>query len=202
MSDRINTLSKKIVEKFDYYKLIEGDQEVYEFGLRELLWSIVHIINILIVGFLTNEVVYLLMIFSLYCPIRVYAGGYHASTRRRCYIGTILLSVFFLNTFGFLHSINITFIIILTLLLCVVIFLISPLEVSNNPLTIGEKKKYKKTVLYVLIIESILVVLLNILGVNKIIYIFATSIIGTLLTMTLGILKIKLLRTSIKLSHK
>lgn len=190
MSDRINTLSKKIVEKFDYYKLIEGDQEVYEFGLRELLWSIVHIINILIVGFLTNEVVYLLMIFSLYCPIRVYAGGYHASTRRRCYIGTILLSVFLLKTFEFLYSINIIFIITLTLLLSIVIFFASPQESPNNTLTTLEKKKYKKIVLYVLIIESSVVALLNILGINNIVYIFATAIIGVLLTMVLGTLKL------------
>lgn len=191
MSNVIDALSKKIVERLKHYGVIEQNQEIYEFGLKELLWSIVHVINILIIGFLTNKVVYLLTIFSLYCPIRVYAGGYHANTRKGCYIGTLLLAIFMLKTMDLLLAVNVFEIATFDFMLCVVIFLLSPQESPNNPLIKEEKKKYKSNVLYVLIVESVLTILLYISGLKIILYIFFASLLGVLLIMLLGLLKLR-----------
>lgn len=93
LNTKIDKISKKLTRVISYYGIAKNNLEIYEFGFKEILWNLIHIINIFIIGSIMGETINLLLIFTFYCPIRIYTGGYHSSTREGCYIGTIVLSI-------------------------------------------------------------------------------------------------------------
>ncbi len=121
------------------------DYEVYKYGFEILIACTVNILILLIMGVLFNKLFYSIVFLLCYCPIRQFAGGYHANNYTKC-----LLIFLFIFTLTMYTSTNVgsqiytlmTFII--STLNYVGIFILAPLEHRNNQLTLGEIKKYKK----------------------------------------------------------
>ena len=96
------------------------------------------------------------LLFELsYSIVRIYAGGYHASTERICiwltYISTLLCIVLIF----YLPLIPIAMNILLGISI-VVLFVYSPVENANKPLNQREKEVYRKKCLFTMLLEALL----------------------------------------------
>jgi accessory gene regulator B len=93
----------------------------------------------LALSFLAESMVFL----ATYMLIRTYAGGYHAKTQLGCYIfSTVAVTVILL---GIKHIIFSCFIyLIAALISATVIYVLSPIENINKPLSQKEKILYGK----------------------------------------------------------
>jgi len=130
-----NLVNKNIIEP--------GTQEIYTYGIRQGILIIVNIATVvgvgLVLGLLAESIVFLVT----YMLIRTYAGGYHAKSQLGCYIfSTVAVTVILL---GIKHITYSCFIyLIATLISATVIYVLSPIENINKPLSQKEKILYGK----------------------------------------------------------
>jgi accessory gene regulator B len=118
-------------------------QEIYTYGIKQGILIIINIATVvaigLVIGLLAESMVFLVT----YMLIRTYAGGYHAKSQLGCYIfSTVAVTVILL---GIKHIIFSCFIyLIAALLSATVIYVLSPIENINKPLSQKEKILYGK----------------------------------------------------------
>ena len=139
-------MSKKISSFFILNDIIkEEDKEVYEYSFELLLSTILNFVAVIIIALITRKILEATLFVLGFVPLRTLAGGYHASTHFRCFM--ILLftySVFLLTVF----FIPIKFIepAMIVMILCsiLLVFILSPVEDSNKPLSEEETKLFKR----------------------------------------------------------
>ena len=79
-------LSCKITDRLEHYGIIsKSNRALYEYGLHQMFATILNILTMLLIGFFMRLAVPAIIYTIAYIPIRVYAGGYHASTPQRCW---------------------------------------------------------------------------------------------------------------------
>jgi len=147
----------------DNEKIENEDYHLYLYAFEVLISSISNIVIILLIGVLLNRFIETLLFLIFYCPIRQFAGGFHTENYRRCllFFMTIYISNIFL--IDKLISLKVTMpIVVITFISYIGISFLVPQEHRNNPLSIEERKKYKKIVKY--IISFLLVI--SIIGIN------------------------------------
>ncbi len=121
------------------------DKPIYILGIKEIFSQICSGLGILIIG-LTLGMVWQVVLFTVaYMTLRVYAGGYHAPTQFRCYILSFMMVVAALLLIDWISLPDYVTMICITIVGgC--IFVLSPSEHVNKPLTEGERKTYKRKV--------------------------------------------------------
>ena len=67
----------------------QDDYEVYKYGFEVIVLSI---------GLLFNKIFYSIAFLICYCPIRQFAGGYHANNYTKCLLIFILIFILTINT--------------------------------------------------------------------------------------------------------
>ncbi len=89
MKEMADSLSKKLGE----YGIIAKDEiDTCRYGIELFLTSVVEIVSILFIAIALGSFACTLVFFCSFLPLRIYAGGYHADTKFRCYM--ILLVVY------------------------------------------------------------------------------------------------------------
>lgn len=181
-------LSNRIASKLEEYQIIsETNRALYEYGLRQMFTTILNIITMLVIGALMDMVLYAVIYIVAYIPVRIYAGGYHASSPQRCwafssiilFIVLILLKVIPENT----HN-------ILTLFgLGLIIVLLSPVETKSKSLSKNERKVYRFRTIIVLILETSLSFILLGIKLNKIVITVEMAWGSIVVMLVLGIIK-------------
>lgn len=79
-------LSCKIADRLEHCGIIsKSNRTLYECGLRQMFATILNILTMLLIGFIMGLAVPAMVYTIAYIPLRVYAGGYHASTPQRCW---------------------------------------------------------------------------------------------------------------------
>lgn len=120
----------------------EEDREVYIYGLELILNSLLVVGTIILLGILFNKVITTVIFLMVFCSIRSYSGGYHASQYWKCYcIGCLA----YLSVITVVHSTTISHMKIDSLIFLGIsyigIFSIAPLNSEKNPKTPQEMKK-------------------------------------------------------------
>jgi len=171
----IGFLCKLTLKKlFENDIIKEEDMEVYEYGLTLLFGTLGKIIGFIIIGLLTGLLKEILVFIIFFSGLRLQAGGYHAKSVLNCFLGSLAamgIAIFIVKILPVSYqSIFTLFSIIISILL---VFLFSPLESENKPLTGEEKLIYRKRSIVTVIIGSILVLFLVKKGEN---YLYFASI--------------------------
>ena len=123
----------------------QEDYEVYRYGFEVLIAFILNIVIVLSIGLLFNKLFYSIVFLICYCPIRQFAGGYHANNYTKCLLIFILIFILTMNIpLNIDSKIYKWMIFTISTLSYIGIFIFAPLEHRNNPLTLSEIKKYKK----------------------------------------------------------
>src|SRR6056297_1027840 len=135
---------EKYVKNLVNQNIIESDkQEIYTYGIKQGILIIINIATVvgigLVLGLLAESMVFLVT----YILIRTYAGGYHAKTQLGCYIfSTVAVTVIPLGIKYIIFSCFIY--LIAALISATIIYVFSPIENINKPLSKKEKILYGK----------------------------------------------------------
>lgn len=134
-----------------------------------MLSSLSEILCILIISVFIRNFVETLLFFVMFAPLRIYAGGYHADSRIRCF--GILVGVYVLFSF-FIHINNeilhtATIYIGMAFSVCIVV-IASPVLHSRKHLTENEIHTFRKIAIAICCIEAIIILaLFLIFGYNR-----------------------------------
>lgn len=138
-------LSKKIVNKLVTNNFINPEEATtYKYCFVLLISTIVSISSIFLISIISGNLFHSCLILISFLICRMCCGGYHAKHHFTCYLITISNHIACLLLFScfckyfkydFLHYFNAFSFILL--------FLFSPIENKNNPLSINQKKAHK-----------------------------------------------------------
>ena len=64
----------------------ERETEIVIFAFQQMIWMGINIITFLMISMILHRMWYGILFLMLFIPVRRMAGGYHASTKVRCYI--------------------------------------------------------------------------------------------------------------------
>lgn len=137
----LNTISNIFAARLcNTLKLDEDLIPVYAYGLELLLAAILNILLIILVAFFFHDPYAWIFFLLAFIPLRVTAGGYHASTHFRC---TAVCLVTFIITIALAHCIHDTYRPIVSSILCLfnlaTVICLSPVQAAQKPLTASEQ---------------------------------------------------------------
>lgn len=176
----------KVISVNDNIK--EEDKELYKYGLRQGIFIIINLLTTILLGYIFKNVWQAVIFMIAYSPLRVYAGGFHTKTQLRCYIFSIFLTIAVIYANRYIPETNLN-IIIITIISCIMVFSLSPVEDRNKPLDKTERAVYRKRSLYVLLFEVILIVLLLCIGFKFVALSVSISLLALSLMLIAGKIK-------------
>ncbi|MEI6579834.1 MAG: accessory gene regulator B family protein [Eubacteriales bacterium] len=188
-------MSKKISSFFISNNIIkEEDKEVYEYSLEILLSTLLNFAAVIILAIFTGKILEATLFVLGFIPLRALAGGYHASNHFRCFL--ILLftySMFLLTVFFIPVKVILAATIFLILSSILLIFILSPVEDSNKPLSKEETRKFKRKSRISILVYSLTVLGLSLLLSNKIFgYSLAFGIFSVSLSLLASVIRNKI----------
>lgn len=147
-------ISDYLVAKAVEYQVIEpNDTELYRVSFSTMLFSALNWSTLLVMGLLLRCEIGCLIFMAFYIPLRIFSGGLHLATKRRCYcfsvfVFSLMIAIFRLSLYD---SVVYDIMLIVSFPLIAVL---SPGEDRNKPLSESEKRRNKKIVFFILIIEA------------------------------------------------
>lgn len=136
--------------------ICDEDKEVVWYGLEQGMHSIAGILVTFAVGYLLDVPAESAVFLAAFIPLRMYIGGYHANTRKRC---AALSALIMLASLSWIRSWNLSRGQTLSLVIfeCAVLFFIIPVD---GPLRLEEieRKVYRRKGRIILIMELLLFV--------------------------------------------
>ncbi len=138
----------------------EEKAEIIRYGLEVLLIKITFFTAALVISLLMHSFWECLIFTALFSGIRSYAGGYHANTRKKCFVLSMLT---FCSVFMILKHIK-TFPLILMIIAIfaavssVIIFRFAPIDTENKRLDDEEIQIFRKKARMAVIVELIMAV--------------------------------------------
>lgn len=177
----INKITKWVISSF--CEIDAEEQAVIEYGLVQGLYSMCGIGIVLLIGAILEITIESVFFLVTLIPLRMYAGGYHASTRTRCAIVSLTLMI---GSLGIIWYGEIPLIVSLAVGLTEagMLFCIIPID-GTEPLDKDETKTYRKKGRKILVLEVIFFVL-TLSSFNEV-FIATFSIV--LILVVLGMLK-------------
>lgn len=152
----LKSVSSKIADTLEGKGIIqESDKEVCAYGLRQMILSVLNFLTTLIIGLLMGRFVCAMIFTMAYIPLRIYAGGYHASTPKRCWVFSALMLIAALSILKYAPLLWLKNLTPLSLVSIAVIILLSPVEDVNKPLDDKEHRVYRVRAITVMLIEII-----------------------------------------------
>lgn len=164
----LEKLSAQITEKLKSKEIIStSNEEVCAYGLRQIFSTLINVGTMLLIGMFMQMPVEAILFTIGYIPIRIYAGGYHASTPQRCWAFSAVMLWLALCIVKYIPIGNWCISLILSLISGIVILLLSPVEDQNKMLDEAEHHVYHIRTILVFLIEAITVVGLWLLQFQK-----------------------------------
>lgn len=144
------------------------DVAVYKYGILLCLTTVLEIGIILILSLFIGNFIKTIVFLLAFLPIRVYAGGFHADTKLRCFF--VLLGVYTLFTILSMnsdHAIYQYMMILIPISNIICVYLWSPLIHVNKNSSENEKKKFRNISLFLSTIEGMIVLLFGVLHISN-----------------------------------
>lgn len=155
--------------------VLSKDAEIYIFGFQTIFLKMLHVATMLLVGFSFHKMKETILFMIVYSLIRTYAGGFHAKTKKGCYLISWVIIISVLLALCKTNP-KIDFIIPCILICCLLISLLSPLGSENKPLDTMESKHYKKSVNIILIFYLVLTISFFILRLYCYLFVISLSL--------------------------
>lgn len=186
----IGKLADLSAKRFYKNASLYNDAETYKYAFFIIYSSVALAVFTAFVGVIFKVLSESLIFFVCFFFIRIFAGGYHADTERRCeiiscscvFICTGLLRL--AKTYNFKHPL-----LSITVISIMLIFILSPLGTPEKPLNDSEKRRFRKISRLVLLILSSAVVGSAIFEIYFLMYPIALSLILESLFLSAGKVK-------------
>ena len=179
----------------------EEEKEIIEYGLYQGFLMLINIFTTFFLGFIFNVFWQSIIFLISYMLLRTYAGGYHANTKNRCYILSVVIMIicfFLINNF----ELTIKFGVLLSAISGILIFTLAPVANDVKPLEEVEVKIYKNKARKIFVIEFAIAIIAEMLGKNSIFCTIVLSISTTSILLALGYLKYNVLLNVSQLNTK
>lgn len=133
--------------------------EIYKYGFELLLSTILNIAGLFVISFFMGSILDAILFLAAFIPLRVTAGGYHANHHRSCFL-TVNITFFFFAVLLKYMSIGfgLRYTIFAVITASIIIWLLSPVEAINKPLSEQKKRKVRTLSLIIASIDMSLVV--------------------------------------------
>jgi len=132
------------------------------YGCELLISSGVTVLLLLTMAGAMNHFIDTIIFLLFYCPLRQYSGGYHASNYRNC---TLCFCIIYFGILCIPDNISISFLLIISGIASVILYILAPVEDQNKPLSEKEeiylKRKSKSTLLIEVIVILIIVIIMK-----------------------------------------
>ena len=148
---------------FLYKKKIIDEERlpVCQYGFEIIVSTIIGFLLVLTSGFILGEITEAILFYCLFVGVRFFTGGYHADTHFKCKMTLLIYCLSVLIASKYLID-SITLQCVLLLIYLITVFLFSPIEHINAPLTTDEKTRNRT----ISIIMAITLTILSLLGYN------------------------------------
>lgn len=118
------------------------NREFYFYGLQLAISKLFFLLVVLTISLFTRTLLVSMAFVFMYSAIRQFSGGYHCRTDVGCFFVSILLYLIML----FLYNIDVhegrVFLYVAAFVSVLLIFIFSPIENKNKPLTVVEYRKF------------------------------------------------------------
>lgn len=154
-------LKNKLVEYFVTNKIIDEERkDILSYGMEIVISSVITIGLCILISVVIRQLALCLIFLLIYCPIRLFAGGYHAKTRVRCsflFVVICLCNIFVSDFMTKQNSIvnGVKWIAVL------IILLFSPIGCIENPIAFEYRKKMKIKTMICLVLDLIVIEVLE-----------------------------------------
>ena len=146
------------------------DIDKCKYGIDLFISSFLKIFSILIIAVFGGNFIETVLLFVFFIPLRIYAGGYHADTKMKCYLISLMM-------YGFSYVIasispcKIYSVIDVcgTVFSLIVVLIKAPIIHDNKRVNDIERKNYRKISIEICLLETMIILLLTILIPEKII---------------------------------
>lgn len=151
-------LTKKMV---DVGVVGKQEVEIYNFGLECLVLKVITFFTYIGIAVIMKKIMELFIIMLVFIPLRRNAGGYHAETRRGCYL--ISCGALFLTLVACDFNFNVWVVVVFLIIADIFLVFVSPIDNENKKMDIEERKifrlKTRKIVLRINIVFGVLMLL-------------------------------------------
>lgn len=185
-------LSVKITDVFESKGIIQpSNKEVCAYGLRQLFSTILNAGTMLIIGLLMHMMIESIVFTIAYIPIRIFAGGYHASTPQRCWAFSAVMLFVILCIVKYTPEKYFWYLTALSLIAGIVIIYLSPVEDQNKPLDETEHHVYHVRTVVLVLTEMFASAVLYVMQFRYIVTIFEMVWCSLAIMLVLGMIKNK-----------
>lgn len=140
----------------------EDDIDKCKHGIDLFISSFLEIISILAIAAFLGNFIETVLLFVFFVPLRIYAGGYHADTKLKCYFISLVM-------YGFSYTLaNITpsgmFVLINvigTLFSLIMVLIMAPIIHINKNVNDIERRNYRKISIEICLVETTIILLLT-----------------------------------------
>lgn len=157
----INNLSRRLTDKLlSNGTITEDERELYIYGFFMLLSHIMYLIFVCVIGLILGCVFESIIFYISFQFIRRYAGGYHASTETRCQImsSLSLAACIVVIKLSKIYDFQ-TVVFAVSMAAAVCIFLLSPLDTAQKPLSEKEMNYFRKISRMILFIITAVIII-------------------------------------------
>ncbi len=120
----------------------EETSQVCQYGFEIIISTIVGFLLVVFIGVCCGEIISAILFYIIFVGVRLFTGGYHASTHFRCKLLLCICCTFsVLSTKVFVSNYNFCVQSVIILLYLVTVLLFSPIEHKNAPLDGFTKKR-------------------------------------------------------------
>lgn len=174
--------NQKIIKKEDI--------DIFNYGLEIFIFSSLQVLSILGISIFADNFIETLLFFISFIPLRIFAGGYHADTKLRCYGVSLIVYIIFSIAIKYIPQyVHMQLYIFEMIFSLIIVLICSPVIHINKSISNTEMYQYRKISIFICLIQIILtVVLIIIFKSNK----FITAIIFGQLAETLSIIAAKI----------
>lgn len=140
----------------------EEDIDKCLYGLDVFISSTLEIASILIIAIAMRNFLQTLLFFAAFVPLRIYAGGYHADTKLRCYFVSLATYAIFTIAMNALHTeVYLLAAVSATAFSMLVILIVAPVIHKNKSVNDIERKYYRKFSIGICSVETAIILLLT-----------------------------------------
>ncbi len=152
-------LAERLINTFSQEGIISDEErEIVQFGLESIEGNLVGVFLTLVVGILFKHTKDALFLYLLLFPLRKSAGGFHATTKARCFItSAIVLGISFAFFSVFDHAA--IFYWICVIVLGCIIWILAPVDNPSKKFDAVDQSVYRMRSRVVLGVESIIFVI-------------------------------------------
>lgn len=168
-----------------------SDKEIIVYGINQICIISINVLTFFLISVALHSILLGISFLAGFIPLRMLAGGYHASTKFRCYVVSNLI---FSASLIQLKNLNIQFQILITISIGIggLIFAFAPVDNSERRLNMVEKQMIKKKLKRILPLYIGLIFLGEVMSLKFVEYSLFCALLFVLFLQLIGILKDRL----------